>query len=331
MKTLVYYGLGIGAAAALLAGCGEAVPPAMAPPGTKSAQTARAASWMSPAAKSQDLVYVVPEYAHNVSVYTYPGGALVGSLTNANENPIGDCVDKAGDVFIVNLDLDTGKFGPGDVVEYRHGGTRPIETLNPGGEPTGCAVDPTTGDLAVTRNKSVLVYPHAKGPPANYYNLHMDGYYYCGYDGRGDLFVNGYDRSSNTYQLAELPVGQKHLTLLTFSKRPRIRLILGGIQWDGKHVVIGNGETVKYSSVYRLAIIGTKARILDSTTLEHGGFPGSTQFWIEGDTIIAPCVRVDAEKLNNKFGLWKYPQGTLIKFVRDRDGPWAVTVSLAQR
>ncbi len=283
-------------------------------------------------AKSKDLLYVVHEYASDVSVYAYPGGDLVGSIANANENPIGDCVDKAGDVFIVNYD--TPKLRAGDVVEYRHGGTRPIETLTPGGNPVGCAVDPTTGNLAVTRGQSVRVYPHAKGPPTNYYSLFMDDYTYCSYDDRGNLYVNGFSRPSETYQLAELAMGQKHFTLLTIDKRPRIRpLILGGVQWDGEHVVIGNGgvfiHSKLYSAVYRVAIIGLRAKILDSTTPKRAAFPGSSQFWIEGDTFIAPSVGVHDGTRIYKFGLWTYPQGHLVKFVTDPQGPWAVTVSLA--
>lgn len=324
MKTLTRFAWSIAAAAVLLSGCGQAERSNVMPSGAGLTQLERTTSWMLPTLKAQDLIYVVPEYASAVSVYAYPGGELVGSLANTNENPIGDCVDKSGDVFIVNLD--TPQLGPGDVVEYRHGGTIPIETLTPGEQPTGCAVDATTGDLAVTRNGSVYVYPRAKGPPRNYYSLSLSGIYYCSYDDKGNLFVDGINTYSHNYQLAELPADQKHFTLLTMDKRPRIPFILGGVQWDGKRVVIGPSE--RYDAAYRLAVFHQRARILDSTTLEYGEGVGSTQFWIQGNTIVAPSVRIGSSK-NNEFGLWTYPQGRLIKFVPDSDGPWAVTVSLA--
>ena len=58
--------------------------------------------------------------------------------------PYGECVDEKGDVFILNFDGES-------IVEYAHGGTAPIATLNdPGEKPSGCSVNPATGDLAVT-------------------------------------------------------------------------------------------------------------------------------------------------------------------------------------
>lgn len=331
------YALNAGAVLALLAGCGglqsPIAPPGAMPQGRATLRSAdRSGSWMLPEAKNEDLLYVVHEYANDVSVYSYPRGVLVGSIANTNENAIGDCVDRVGDVFIVNLD--TTKLGPGSVVEYAHGGTTPIETLTPGEEPTGCAVDPTTGDLAVTRNGSVRVYHHAKGRPANYYSLRMSGDYYCAYDDKGNLFLNGLNRSTHDYQLAELPARQKHMTLLTVPKRSRIRpLVLGGVQWDGEHVVIGNGtyfiHDKGYSAVYQVRIGRVRARILSATTPKRAMFPGSSQFWIEGNTFISPSSSLHGTIRVYKFGLWTYPKGHLIRFVIDPQGPWAVTVSLA--
>jgi hypothetical protein len=138
------------------------------------------------------------------------------------------------------------------VVDSAHGGTPPIQTRNPGGDLGGCAVDPTTGNLAVTRMEptlgsqghgAVLVYPGATGAPTTYYSMQMETYTYCAYDHSGNLYVNGNNRQSGNYQLAELPAGQKKFTLLTLSKRPKTNLTLGGVQWDGKNIVIGNDRT----------------------------------------------------------------------------------------
>jgi hypothetical protein len=88
----------------LLPGCGGS-PGVTMPPTTTAASTVHRAlgSWMLPEAASEDLLYVVHEYTTDVSVYSYPAGVAVGSLSDTG-NGIGDCVDKSGDVFIVNFD-----------------------------------------------------------------------------------------------------------------------------------------------------------------------------------------------------------------------------------
>ncbi|HEX3370694.1 MAG TPA: hypothetical protein VHS56_14035, partial [Candidatus Cybelea sp.] len=90
---------------------------------------------MRPEAKSDDLLYVAS--GEQISVYTYPGGRLVGNIGGA----VGAlCSDAAGDVFVVGY----------EILEYAHGVTQPIATLDDYyNNPHGCAVDPTTGNLAV--------------------------------------------------------------------------------------------------------------------------------------------------------------------------------------
>src|ERR1700729_644904 len=98
-------GLTIGLAVALLAGCGgtqsqgtgtsDMAPQSRAPVGHAEPDS----SWMSPEAKSHDLLYVVS--GSNVDVFTYPGGTLVGTLTGF-EYPLGLCSDSNGNVWIAN-------------------------------------------------------------------------------------------------------------------------------------------------------------------------------------------------------------------------------------
>ena len=96
-----------------------------------------------------------------VLVLSFPKGDLVGTLTGFSV-PSGECVDESGDVFVADGGADT-------IREYAHGGTTPIATLNDPGEPYGCSVDPTTGNLAVTNGSdSVAIYPSAQGTPTLY-------------------------------------------------------------------------------------------------------------------------------------------------------------------
>lgn len=129
---------------ALLAGCGGAQD------ALSVAQISHSTSWMLPEAKSQDLLYVTGTAAGEVYVYTYPQRQSVGTLSGL-ERPGGECVDSAGDVFIAARNSKTGV-----IYEYAHGAPTPMATLTDRGRPSGCAVDPVTGDLAVAN--------YGKGP-----------------------------------------------------------------------------------------------------------------------------------------------------------------------
>ena len=159
------YALSIGAAAALLAGCGSSQPPIGVPGATPqipaiATHVDHGSSRMAPQAKGEDLLYVTRESV--VAVYSYPRGTLEGLLTRFSYS-LGDCVDKNGKIYITDYTENT-------IAEYAHGGTQPIKTLSvPGSGPVACAVDPASGDLAVTSagnssgGANLAVYSKAKG------------------------------------------------------------------------------------------------------------------------------------------------------------------------
>lgn len=303
-------------------------------------------SWMAPGTSSQDLMYVTHDYATNVSVYSYPQGKLVGTLANP-DNAIGDCVDASGNVFIVNFD--TPSLGPGDVVEYAHGGTSPIATLTyPNAYLYSCASDPTTGNLAVTDNEQtqgkggVLIYPNGSGTPTKYRDPGMADYSYCTFDNHGNLFVDGANISTGSgyYRLDELPKGKKNFNTISLSKRLATKLILGAVQWDGTYLVIGYLATAFdgrwHNHIYRLRITGKSAKIVNQIDLKGAHVVNDVQFWIQGSTILMPYgsragAGIDLGPGETKLGLWTYPQGQRTSFIRDREGPWGVTVSLAAK
>jgi hypothetical protein len=125
------------AAAATLCACGQGAG-SQVPPISGSSQAFRQQgghSWMA-SGKHRTLIYISDDGTNDVYAYT-PKGKLVGTLTGFN-SPAGECVDTAGDVFIVNSNTS-------QILEYAHGGTTPIATLSdPGYYPNGCAYDPTT-------------------------------------------------------------------------------------------------------------------------------------------------------------------------------------------
>ena len=160
----------IAEAAALLASCGGSQPPigvpgAMPPSHATAEGAAHGKSWMLSEAKNQDLLYISSPLRSEVDVFTFPQAILVERLKNLSVAS-GLCSDKAGNVWVVTQDTS----GVGTLIEFAHGSKSPITTLSiPGSRPSGCAVDPSTGDLAVGHsNNEVSVYPNAQGTPATY-------------------------------------------------------------------------------------------------------------------------------------------------------------------
>ena len=320
---------------ALLAGCGGSQPPigalgAMQQTSAIATYAERGGSWMLPEAKSEDLLYIGNLNA-GVIVYTYPQGKLVGNLKGFNETR-GLCVDKTGDIYVTD-------FGGEKIVEYAHGGTKPIATLADNGEPYGCAVDPTTGNLAVTNNcdgpsgscfpeGTVLIYKQAKGKPEVLNDPNIPpAMTYCAYDKDGNLFVDSY---GNFYQIgfAELLAGST--TFKTLSLRlPKRAEFSGGLQWVGKYLAVGFGDG---NVVGEYSIKDDRATRVQVTPLKgvQRGF-GTNQFWVEGATLIAPVIATQ-EHPNGIVEFFRYPQGgkPLKGFTSSVNDPYSAAVSPAK-
>ena len=186
------YALAMGAASALLAGCGGSQPPIGAPGAMPQSRAiaedvAHGKSWMLPEASGSDLVYVSDmgnsSRPSSVYVYSYPSGKLAGDLTGFG-SALDECTDERGNVFIA--DSSGANMG---IYEYAHGASQPTEFL-PLYYAKACSVDPKSGNLAVIQSNggSVDVYADAQGTPTVYTD--SDIYYFGGvsYDGSGILF-----------------------------------------------------------------------------------------------------------------------------------------------
>jgi NHL repeat len=310
--------LTLGFASALLAGCG---PPALsAAPSWQPQNNARAAladraqSWMAPDAAEIDLLYVSDVGSNAVYAYSYPGGALKGTLKGF-ARPSGLCVDKAGDVFVTDLTAFR-------IFEYRHGGANPIAKLkDPGYEPGDCSVDPTTGNLAVTNVSkpytgagNLLIYPKAKGPPKRYRDPAIVYYQFCSYDDNGDLFLDG--MNAGKFEFAKLPAGASSFTDITLNESFSYA---GAVQWNGGAVAVGDYEQ---NVIYRFSISGRDGTEIGVTHLKGADFP--IGFWLQGSRVIAP----NDDGANVMF--WNYPAGgSHTKLIRGLHYPWGATVSLA--
>jgi hypothetical protein len=308
MRTSDFCRFAIGActAVAMLAGCSGGSPLGSAPIQENAAARQGGRSWMAPEAKKNDLLYVSDFYGNDVLVFSYPGGAPVGTLTGISEAQ-GVCTSNKskGNWWVVAT-------GANEILEFAHGGTTPIATLNvTAGQPAGCAVDPTTRSLAVTilSSNEVVVYKKGSGPGTPYVTPIAP--FFCGYDNQGDLFVDG----SGPVPLVELPKGGSSFESITLDQTIEFS---GGVAWDGTYLAIGDQET---SNIYRFAISGSSGTEVGATPLDGGDAGG---FWIHKRNVIAP--QTDA------VGIWRYPAGgSPTKLITGGfEDPIGVTISVAK-
>jgi hypothetical protein len=273
---------------------------------------------MLPGSSGQDLLYVALGNA-NVFVYTYPDVELVGRLSGV----VGAlCSDRSGDVFVVEEH---------SVLEFAHGGTTPINTLNVGGR--ACSWDPTTGNLAVLQQSSAsfTIFPHVTGAPETYAytgNEFVD----CAYDNRGNLFFDRSVRSHSNTLLTEFLTKTATFKTITLNEQ----LSGNGLQWDGKYLAMdyfpGFGMTVN-----RIQVSGSRGTV-ESTVFLRGyarsyGYPS----WIQDGTIIAALFikRPSTRGHSDGMDFWAYPKGgqpekKLLPRVFKGKGPiWGITVSVA--
>ena len=297
--------------AAALAGC-SAAPTQVVLPLTGTAEIhlevedhVHSGGWMRPDAKSMDLLYVSDN--DKLLVFSYPKGRLVGEIGVASGDFTGLCSDSAGDVFVTSL----GSSFQGYVLEYAHGGTEPIATLNDPGRPNGCAIDPTTGSVAVTNESAddppydhgdVVIFPNGHGPPAAYFDSSVGYFSFCSYDATGDLFADG-----DGY-ITELPAGGQMLSNITLDKS----IGPSSIQWvDAYHAFVvadfsGGPNGPNY--IYRVHISGSTGTVSGPTILKTKRDRSSrdVQFWTGDGRIIGPgLIRGNPGLLD----FWRYPRG----------------------
>ena len=250
------------------------------------------------------MLYVSDVGTFTVHVYTYPALKAAGKLTGFDE-PQGLCADSGGNVWVTNTNVY-------EVREYAHGGTTPIATLHDDfGYPVGCAVDPSSGDLAVTNLQNfsgagiVLLYKHARGTPAVYSNKEIAYYYFAGYDGSGDLYVSG-QTSQHRFALGVLARGAKSIAGVAVSGGTIY--FPGTVAWSGSKLVLGDQRCKNSASscLYRLTVSGKTAHIAGSTPLD--GACDVAQAWVGASRVAAGEYQSCSHKPSGA-ALWRYPAG----------------------
>lgn len=312
MRILARYALSIGAAA-LLAGCGGSQPP-IAISGALPESRATAASH-----SHHDLLYVSNLGTGTVTFYHLRSTKRAGTLSGFG-TPVTLCSDRDGDVFVVDSTAST-------ITEYAHGATSPIKTplSDPYGSPFACAVDNSTGNLAVTDSTAgVLIYSNGSGTPAQYTNSAFAFYSYAAYDTHGDLFIDGDSHSGPVF--AELPKGSSTLESIKVDTELSFPT---GIAWDGEYFAVCD-EGHRPNVIDEFSLSGSTGTLVGTTTLY--GSETITQiavqrFSAQRRIIITP----DADDYHHPVAYWLYPAGgTPIKRIRGGiSDPYGVTVSVA--
>lgn len=277
-----------------------------------------------PAAHSrstESFIYVVdnePYSSSKVQIYTDPTGKREGQLTGF-EVVYGDCADSRGDIFILN------SASPSTIIEYPPGGKTPVRTFHDTGyTPTGCSVDPTTGNLAVTNfyandysSGTIAIFSssNALDRPTVFTDPAIFSPRYCGYDANGNLYLDGYSKSLQIL-FAELPARATQFTSISLNQAVNEP---GNLQWDGTYMAIGDSST---NVIYRFSFSGSTGTEVGSTTL--GGVTyGLNQFWIDGSSVVG------AAAVDKEVGIWKYPAGgSPVKVINQKQSiPIGVAVS----
>jgi hypothetical protein len=308
----------VAGAIALLSGCGvlRQDMPLVTPP---SNGVALDGGVVAPPATSGDLLYVANKRPSDVSVLTFPQGRLVATIKQIGRVQ-SVCSDTSGNVWMTTFVKGSDPF---HLYKFRHGGTKPVEARIIRRSAYGCAVDPTTGNLAVisyggSSDGEVQIWRGArKGRPAVYFTGFAPAA--CAYDGNGDLFVDGLGGTG--VALAELVKGTKNFTDVTLGKNAG--WTVGSAQWDGTYVTLGAATISGSSSIYRVQISGDRGKIVDMVHLQHlASWP---HFVIVNGEIAAtqrgPVVR--------RIGLYEYPAGgKAVDVFSGFDDPLGMTVSV---
>jgi hypothetical protein len=326
-------------AAAIVTGCGGGISTQLAaqskvaPAAIAPIAAAYVRSWMLPSAtKTPSLLYVANS-SGTVTVYSYKNGtdlSLVGTLTGFSQ-PGGICTDKNGNVYVTD-------YAVRRIDIYAHGADTPTAVIQQKvGFPFACAIDPTTGNLAITEEHPNAHYEsHAtvdiyapgeyKGQGSIYggHNTFSEAYFDA-YDGKGNLFVDGTPcQASYCYYgggppaLFELPKGSTQFLQLSFKgatlKNPT------GLDWVSPTLLVTDALSKSTPVGYKVFVSGSDATVV--ATLSYSGTDKPYGVAQRASNIIVPDYQSSTVRI------YSLSNGSLISSLTDGlNQPFSAVVS----
>lgn len=231
------------------------------------------------------LQYISNHRGDTLLQFDYPKETSSIATINGVTKPLGECTNAlygSGEkVFWVS--------GSDGVYKFKVG-TYPSGKLSDSYEVLSCAIDPKSGDLAdIDKGGFVNVYTRAQGTPKSY----STGFnpFFCGYDDKGNLFVDGTLGSSIV--LGELPKGGDSFKQITI---PQLNGNPGAVQYDGTYLTVSDTTTI-----HRFEITGSVATEKGKVALD--ACQACWQTWIGKGVVFAPDLT------GNTAYVFKYPEG----------------------
>jgi len=299
-----------------------------AQPATERASTTQRRSSVPLNEAPTNLLYVTNSNAE-VTVYSFLKRKLLTVLTGFTQ-PMGECVDASQNVYIAD-------FGAHQIVEYAHGGSTPIKTIDDSPDsPYACSIDPTTGNLAVANNDGAsqpgnIAIWNSTGQRTTYTDAKLFNFEGCAYDDKGTLLVtNGYVQYPYQTYFAWLPKGGSQLVDITvFNQYGSKWGGVEGIQWDGKYFVIDEGYQVyRESLIHGLAYYVGESAMSFSDEYNYGPYA----FFIPtpGAQATQAVEGLTWENGGSSVGYWNYPAGGngTAQITHAIDKPFGVAISL---
>jgi hypothetical protein len=276
-------------AAAVLTAC-NAGGSQFAPPPTTLADAPQAKA-------SGDVLFVSDSGNNTLSRFSYLDGKYLGQVTGLRE-PRGLCGDAAGNVWVANA-------GSSTLTEYSHDGAQIGSLHDDGYEPYSCAIDPTSGDLAVANIFSstngagnLAIFSHASGSPAFYAGGDINFAFYVAYAPTGALYIDGLD-SDESFRYASFAHGKfNDITI-----QGTTIAFPGPLAWStaGNSVDIADQQSSP-PAIYRLSRSGRVQRQTDLQCSSSFGLCDIEAFAIDGNRVLADTVGPGVQA-------FRYPQG----------------------
>jgi hypothetical protein len=285
--------------------------------------------WISPDAKkgAPRLLFVSDTITQTVNIYSMPDLTIKGQVAGFID-PRGECADRSGNIWVADA-------GAGEITKLSRTGDVDRHIHDPLGYPWGCAVDPTTGNLAVTNlfgataEGNVTIYPNASPPGMELTNPDMYYYSFAGYDTSGNLWIDGLNDAGKAI-LSFCGASSCSTIPLTGGTIYAPGFIQWAVRWRSWYVAdrqCGNAVRFCIYPVSGSGVLGTPITLTDPQghtvcNMNQGVITNSKSKVYVGGVDDSQCGRI------NSVARWRFPRGgPSTHDTTDIAFPWGAAIS----